>query len=176
MTKRSRLSRNGSKPRSTRMSNVKGWVDESSGNSIVYKSVNNPSITVEAHKFDERETEELGAKWYIYPAKNGKGIPNSPDFADTRAEAMSRVKELMEEYAQPEQKTKFGVMDSSGKVTTTHEINLAQVKSPDPLAFAYGKVQGERGESLGKPESGDKFAPEFIRGWKEGHKKFKGGS
>lgn len=176
MKRSSRLKKSGSKARSTRMSGVKGWVDESYGNTIVYKSVNNPSITVEAHKFDERETEEIGARWYIYPAKDGKGIPSSPDFAETREEAMARVKELMGEYAQPEQKTKFGVMDEYGKVTTTHEINLAQVKSSDPLAFAFGRVQGERGEPMGKPERGEKFAPEFIRGWKEGHKKFKGGS
>lgn len=96
--KRSRLSKNGKKPRSTRMTTVKGWVDESYGNSIVFKSVNNPSITVEAHKFDERETEEIGARWYIYPAKDGKGIPSSPDFAETREDAMARVKELMEEF------------------------------------------------------------------------------
>jgi hypothetical protein len=70
-------------------------------------------------------------------------------------------------------KTKFGIMGSTGKVTVTHEIDLSKVKSPDPLAYAYGFVHGERGEPLGKPEKGDKFAPEYIRGWEEGHKKLK---
>lgn len=67
-------------------------------------------------------------------------------------------------------KTKFGVMAKGGKVTTTHEIDLSKVKSPDPIAYAYGLVQGERGEQMPK---GEDLAPEFIRGWKEGHVKFK---
>jgi len=67
-------------------------------------------------------------------------------------------------------KTKFGIMAKGGKVTTTHEIDLNKVKSPDPLAFAYGLVQGERGNPLPKEKD---LAPEFIRGWKEGHAKHK---
>lgn len=31
-------------------------------------------------------------------------------------------------------KAKFGKIDSTGKVTITHEIDLSKVKSPDPLA------------------------------------------
>lgn len=65
-------------------------------------------------------------------------------------------------------KTKFGMIDHSGKVSITHEIDLSEVKSPDPLAYAYGLVQGERGESLPKDKD---LASEFIRGWKEGHKR-----
>ena len=66
-------------------------------------------------------------------------------------------------------KTKFDVMAKSGKVTTTHEIDLGKIKSPDPLAFAFGLTQGERGNP--KPKDKD-LAPEFVRGWKEGHKKY----
>jgi hypothetical protein len=66
-------------------------------------------------------------------------------------------------------KTEFGVMGKEGKVTVTHEIDLSKIKSPDPLAYAYGLVQGERGESLRKEKG---LASEYIRGWKEGNKKY----
>lgn len=67
-------------------------------------------------------------------------------------------------------KTQFGVMDTSGKVTMTHSIDLGKIKSPDPLAYAYGFVQGQRGTPMPKEKN---LAPEFIRGWKEGRKKLK---
>jgi hypothetical protein len=66
--------------------------------------------------------------------------------------------------------TKFGVMAKGGKVTTTHEIDLNKIKSSDPLAYAYGLVQGERGQPLGKDKD---LAPEYIRGWKKGNRKYK---
>jgi hypothetical protein len=69
-------------------------------------------------------------------------------------------------------KTKFGILKTTGEEVITHEIDLGCLKSDDPIAYAYGIVQGERGETLGKPEKGEKFAPEFIRGWKEGHKHY----
>jgi hypothetical protein len=63
-------------------------------------------------------------------------------------------------------KTKFGMIEPSGKVITTYEIDLGKIKSSDPLAYAYGLFQGK----IGKPLPKDKdLAPEFIRGWKEGH-------
>lgn len=61
-------------------------------------------------------------------------------------------------------------MKASGKVVMTHEIDLGKIKSPDPLAYAYGLVQGERGNPLPKEKG---LASEFIRGWKEGRKKLK---
>jgi hypothetical protein len=67
-------------------------------------------------------------------------------------------------------KTKFGILQPSGKEIITHEIDLSKVKSPDPIAFAFGLVQGERGEPLEKKRG---LAPEYIRGWKEGRKKLK---
>lgn len=71
------------------------------------------------------------------------------------------------------EKTRFGILKPTGEAVTKHEIDLSKIKSSDPLAYAYGLVQGERGNPLGKPEKGEKFAPEFIRGWKEGHRKYK---
>jgi len=47
---------------------------------------------------------------------------------------------------------------------------LIYQKFPDPLAFAYGRVQGERGNPLPKEKD---LATEFVRGWKQGNKKYK---
>jgi len=65
--------------------------------------------------------------------------------------------------------TKFGIIDKSGKVTTTHSIDLGKINSSDPLAYAFGLVEGERGDPIQK---GKGLAPEYIRGWKDGHKKY----
>ena len=46
-------------------------------------------------------------------------------------------------------------------------VDLAQVQSPDPLAYAYGVFQQKQGKPM--PKRGDKgfrkLAPEFIRGY-----------
>ena len=68
-------------------------------------------------------------------------------------------------------KTKFGKIDSSGKVIITHSIDLSKIKSSDPLAYAYGFMQGQSGEKL--PKKKKHLASEYIRGWKDGHKKIK---
>jgi hypothetical protein len=68
-------------------------------------------------------------------------------------------------------KTKFGKIDSTGKITITHEIDLSKVKSSDPLAYAYGFTQGQAGEKM--PKDKKNLASEYIRGWKDGHKKLK---
>ena len=61
-------------------------------------------------------------------------------------------------------------MKKSGENVITHEIDLSKIKSSDPLAYAYGLVQGERGEQKSKEKD---LAPEYIRGWNDGHRKFK---
>jgi len=65
---------------------------------------------------------------------------------------------------------KFIIFTKKGKAITTHDIDLSKIKSPDPLAFAYGRVQGERGNPLPKEKD---LATEFVRGWKQGNKKYK---
>lgn len=67
-------------------------------------------------------------------------------------------------------KTKFSIMAKGGKVTKTHEIDLGKIKSPDPIAYAVGLVRGERGDPMQK---GKGLAPEYIRGWKDGHDNYK---
>jgi hypothetical protein len=53
----------------------------------------------------------------------------------------------------------------------SHVIDLSKVKSTDPLAYAYGFMQGQSRVKL--PKSKRHLAPEYIRGWKDGHKKIK---
>lgn len=78
--------------------NLPVWRDDSSKNQIKYTLVSNPKITVEAHKFDEREMETIGARWYIFTAKEGIGIESSPEFADTRDEAEKVAEEKRKDY------------------------------------------------------------------------------
>jgi hypothetical protein len=67
-------------------------------------------------------------------------------------------------------KTTFGTLTPEGKVTNITRIDISKVKSPDPLAYAYGFAQGQTGQSLA---DSDDLAPEYIRGWKEGRAKSK---
>lgn len=55
---------------------------------IIYKNKLHPSYTFEFHPMDDNETEDENGNelkepnyfnaWYWFPAKDGKGIPNSP--------------------------------------------------------------------------------------------------
>ena len=70
--------------------------------------------------------------------------------------------------------TKFGTLTldpSTGQAVESNVtiVDLAQVQSPDPLAYAYGVFQQKCGNPL--PKRGDKgfrkLAPEFIRGYND---------
>jgi hypothetical protein len=63
-------------------------------------------------------------------------------------------------------KTKFGILTPTG-LSQTMEFDVARLKSPDPLAYAYGLFQGKSGQPMQK---GKGLAPEYIRGYKEGKK------
>ena len=64
--------------------------------------------------------------------------------------------------------TKFGTLKPNGKVVNAMSIDLNKVKSPDPLAYAFGLFQGKLiGSRLGKTKG---LAPEYIRGFKDGTK------
>jgi len=69
-----------------------------------------------------------------------------------------------------EKGTQFRVLTPQGVVEKAMTIDLASVKSPDPLAYAYGFFQGKQGLPMAKAKKGDKLAPEYIRGFKEGRK------
>ena len=72
------------------------------------------------------------------------------------------------------QGTKFGILTPEG-VKNEMIININSVKSPDPLAYAYGFFQGKSGQRISKDRN---LAPEYVRGYKEGlnkiRKKLKG--
>lgn len=67
-------------------------------------------------------------------------------------------------------KTKFGTMTKEGKIINPMSIDLNKIKSPDPLAFAYGLFQGKSGQQMSKDKG---LAPEYIRGFKIGKLKIK---
>lgn len=62
-------------------------------------------------------------------------------------------------------KTKFGTLTREGKIINPMEIDLAKVKSSDPIAFAYGFFQGKSGHPISKDKG---LAPEYVRGFKAG--------
>jgi len=61
--------------------------------------------------------------------------------------------------------TQFGTLTPEGKVINAQTINLAEVKSDDPLAYAYGLFKGRIGEKMPKERG---LAPEFVRGFQKG--------
>lgn len=74
---------------------------------VIFTNKKDPSLTVELHPLDnsdslENDDDKVRNSWMIFPAKNGKGIPNSPtvveEFAgETRADALLELKkELIE--------------------------------------------------------------------------------
>lgn len=65
--------------------------------------------------------------------------------------------------------TQFGVLGRDGNIRNAMEIDLNSINSPDPLAYAYGFAVGSRGEAMGSKRG---KAPEYIRGWNDGHRKF----
>jgi hypothetical protein len=64
---------------------------------MIYQNRKDSSLTFEIHKFDARDMDEGDSyKYYVFPAMNGKGIPNSPDVAETKKEAMDLAKKYMD--------------------------------------------------------------------------------
>ena len=54
-----------------------------------------PNYTVEVRSYHD---DELDADyWYVFPARNGQGIPDSPDIYDSEEEAVSEAKKLLKE-------------------------------------------------------------------------------
>ena len=78
---------------------MKYWRKEKGNNSIIWRNIVNISLTVEIHKLDNYELSELEeAKYYVFPAKNGKGIPNSPELFVEKEDAISYAKKYMENW------------------------------------------------------------------------------
>ena len=81
--------------------------EEGDHKAIIFTNKKEPSLTVELHPLDNADTRDneddpVRNSWMIFPARNGKGIPNSPtvieEFSgETRADALLELKkELIE--------------------------------------------------------------------------------
>jgi len=72
---------------------------------IIFTNKKKPSLTVELHPLDnadtrEDESEPIRNSWMIFPARNGKGIPNSPTVleefgGENRADALLELKKQL---------------------------------------------------------------------------------
>jgi hypothetical protein len=73
------------------------WIkSEDYADHIVWQNKKDKSITVEAHYEEPNEEDDLEGFWYIFPAKNGKGIPNSPFIERDKKDALNMIKKLKE--------------------------------------------------------------------------------
>jgi hypothetical protein len=79
-------------------------------------------------------------------------------------------KQIIADYGEKQEETKFGVMKPTGEVSNSMSIDIGKIKSPDKLAYAYGYFQGKSGQPMMKAEKGDKLAPEYIRGYQDAKK------
>ena len=76
------------------------WIKERDNSTeIVWRSKNNPHLTIEAQDLEEQSRiEEDKGYWYVFGALDRKGIPSSPDIVNGKGEAISRISELKKEY------------------------------------------------------------------------------
>lgn len=61
---------------------------------MIWQNRKDSSLTFEIHKFDSRDG--MDYKYYVFPAKNSKGLVNSPDLVMTKKEAIDLAKEYMD--------------------------------------------------------------------------------
>src|SRR5437879_4534322 len=60
----------------------------------VWTNKKDPKLTVNVHTFWSEQEDEEGKvlddvpQWYVYPAYNGRGIPNSPNIVESEEEAL----------------------------------------------------------------------------------------
>jgi len=99
---------------------VKNWTmtelhsEDGDGKVIIYTNKDDPKLTVEMHPMDDDFDEDIENgyearhydAWYIFPARNGKGIPSSPEILsesggftrkDAIDELIKQVQEVNEE-------------------------------------------------------------------------------
>jgi hypothetical protein len=67
---------------------------ENRKDAIIWRNRHDSSLTIEAHRFNEENAKEIGANWYVFPAKNGKGIPSSPELVTTKKDAIAEIQKL----------------------------------------------------------------------------------
>ncbi len=78
--------------------------DGEAGEDVIYTKKKDPKLTVEMHTaWDDSGDEHPDMFWYIFPARNGKGIPNSPEVLSKRsggykkADAIEELKKQLDE-------------------------------------------------------------------------------
>ena len=90
---------------------IRSELDNQNGDgegSIIYTNKHDKSLTVEMHPIEDddpdadEDNENYYNAWYIFPAKNGKGIPNSPHVVSetggyTRKDAEKELLKVLKE-------------------------------------------------------------------------------
>lgn len=66
------------------------------------------------------------------------------------------------------QNIRVGKMNEKGEELSSQVIVVDDAESNDPLAFSWGRMQGQNGEPM---EEGD-VAPEYVRGYNLGRKEW----
>jgi len=77
---------------------LKCWKRESRGTAVIFRNKKTSSKTYEIHEFDAEGKEAFGANYYHFPALKGRGIPSSPEFAQTKTEAIKEARKYMKDH------------------------------------------------------------------------------
>jgi len=78
---------------------LKDWKRKNGSNYVIFTNKKDNSLTYEIHKLPDDEIEEGSEeKYYCFPAQNGKGIPSSPDFAETISDGIKLAKDYMRSH------------------------------------------------------------------------------
>ena len=72
----------------------KVWKKEiNNNNAIIWRNIINNSLTVEIHSLEDDK--DFNANYYVFPAKDGRGIPNSPELFIRKKDAVDYAKKYM---------------------------------------------------------------------------------
>ena len=64
---------------------------------VIWRNTIDISLTIEVHRLEKDDLDYLEETiYYVFPAKNGKGIPSSPTCFTEKKEAVKYAKSLME--------------------------------------------------------------------------------
>lgn len=63
----------------------------------VWRNTVDTSLTVEVHILKKYELDNEEIMYYVFPARDGRGIPNSPALFIEKEEAIEHAEDLMEE-------------------------------------------------------------------------------
>lgn len=63
-------------------------------------------------------------------------------------------------------------LHANGEETDVMHIVADSDESDDPLAFSWGRMQGQKGEPMEEASEDDDLAPEYIRGYNLGRKEW----